>query len=154
MSPISPTSPRLHPVCPGGGGRKWVKGSTAQLVLGASLCLGLATAASADNWQLIDASADGMYLSIETETIEKNGEAVKFWAAIEQTANDQFPDGMTMETRYAASCDSKLYRSEQVLAYSGTGEVLYSNDSASELKSAEPGSRMFNTIEIACNYED
>ncbi|MEO1592444.1 MAG: surface-adhesin E family protein [Cyanobacteria bacterium J06632_22] len=125
-------------------------------VMSAMLSLGLvtvtATAVSADNWQLLDASADGQYLSLETETIEKNGEAIQFWTAIEQTATADFPDGLTLETRYSASCDSKVYRSERTLAYTGTGEVLYSNDRAGELKTAEPGTRIYNTIDVACAY--
>lgn len=116
------------------------------------LLAGLAAEVRADNWELLDASADGRYLSIETETIEKSGEDVLFWAAIEQTASADFPDGLTVETRYAASCDSKLYRTERTLAYAGTGEVLYSNDAAGELKTAEPGTRMYDTIDVACAY--
>ncbi len=118
------------------------------------LSLGAATIAKADSWQLLDASADGRYLSIETETIEKNGEAVRFWTAIEQTATPEFPDGMTLETQYSASCDSKFYRTERTLAYSGLGEVLYSNDEAGELKAAEPGTRIYDTIDVACAYGD
>ena len=68
-------------------------------VVSAGLLTGLATAVRADNWQLLDASADGRYLSIETETIEKDGEAVRFWTAIEQTATAEYPDGFTLETQ-------------------------------------------------------
>ena len=133
--------------------RGWGRLALGSSVLSAGLLFGLVTSVRAENWQLLDVSVNGRVLSIETDSIEKTGEAVQFWTAIEQQATTEFPEGFTLETRYSASCDHMQYRSERTLAYSGAGEVLYSSDEAGELKTAEPGTRIYDTIGVACTYD-
>jgi hypothetical protein len=120
-------------------------------ILIAAVSLGLASPAPAENWRA-SSGGQGATAYIDTDSIQRSGDEVRFWREVRWPAPRAFEDGTRYDrigALYVADCRAMTLRAIRMRAALGA-TILAEGDTEEPTQNAGPGTTAETDLRSAC----